>query len=208
MNSEPANPNPTPPGDSLQFDRAEYAGAALKCAVFGGSIQDQFYQANGQNICPACREKVSLVGVPDPLAFGRATGAGLAAGVGGFLLYWLLLHLFGLQIGLVAIAVGWMVGSAVRWGSRGTGGPPFQILAVAITYLSICSSYVERLLRYSDSLPSAIMRALAYPFEGGMSNIIVWLIIGFGLYEAWILNRKIQLQISGPFSTAKQAPAP
>lgn len=40
---------------------------------------------------------------------------------------------------------------------------------------------------------------LAMPFLAGMDNIIGLLIIGFGLYQAWSLNRKTVLDITGPF---------
>ena len=39
----------------------------------------------------------------------------------------------------------------------------------------------------------------AMPFLAGMENIIGLLIIGFGLYQAWSLNRKTVLRVSGPF---------
>ena len=40
---------------------------------------------------------------------------------------------------------------------------------------------------------------VAMPFLAGMDNIIGLLIIGFGLYQAWSLNRKTVLLINGPF---------
>lgn len=43
--------------------------------------------------------------------------------------------------------------------------------------------------------------ALAIPFLAGLSNILGLLIIFFGLFEAWKLNRAPQLQIAGPFET-------
>jgi hypothetical protein len=50
--------------------------------------------------------------------------------------------MMGVEIGIIAIAVGYMVGKAVRAGSRGLGGRPQQILAVLLTYFSITTSYV------------------------------------------------------------------
>ena len=40
---------------------------------------------------------------------------------------------------------------------------------------------------------------LAMPFLAGLENVIGLLIIGFGLYQAWSLNRKAVFNISGPF---------
>jgi len=41
---------------------------------------------------------------------------------------------------------------------------------------------------------------LALPFLAGFKNIIGLAIIAFGLYEAWKLNRRTTLSISGPFT--------
>lgn len=41
---------------------------------------------------------------------------------------------------------------------------------------------------------------LALPFLAGIENVIGLLIIGFALYEAWKLNRKVTIQIAGPFN--------
>jgi uncharacterized membrane protein len=41
--------------------------------------------------------------------------------------------------------------------------------------------------------------ALAAPFLGGFQNIIGILIVGFGVWEAWKMNKKIVFHIQGPF---------
>lgn len=41
--------------------------------------------------------------------------------------------------------------------------------------------------------------AAASPVLAGIQNIIGMLIIGFALYQAWIMNRKVVLTFSGPF---------
>ncbi len=43
------------------------------------------------------------------------------------------------------------------------------------------------------------------PFAAGASNIIGWIIIAFGLCEAWKINRKVEISISGPFTIAPPA---
>ena len=47
----------------------------------------------------------------------------------------------------------------------------------------------------------------ALPFLMGFQNLIGLLIIGFALYEAWKLNRRTELQISGPHKVAMQSAA-
>ncbi len=219
MNPEPANPNPPAASEPLQFDRAEFAQpAALNCAICKAPIIGEFFQANGQNICPACRDKVQagFTGGSKSVRSAMALGAGLAAGVAGFLLYWVILTVFNWELGLIAIVVGWMVGGAVRWGSAARGGLFYQLMALVITYVSICSSYIPMIMKGAGdtSLPwiakliVSFFLALAAPWLEGPGNIIGWIIIAVGLYQAWIMNRKPNIQVTGPYSTAKPAPAP
>ncbi len=53
-----------------------------------------------------------------------------------------MLKLTGYEFGLIAILVGYAVGIAVRRGSSGRGGWPYQLLAVGLTYASIVGSYL------------------------------------------------------------------
>jgi hypothetical protein len=47
-----------------------------------------------------------------------------------------------------------------------------------------------------------VVIAVAAPFLGGFENILGIIIIGIGLYEAWKLNRQIELTITGPHALA------
>ena len=49
--------------------------------------------------------------------------------------------------------------------------------------------------------------AMAAPFLGGFENLIGILIIGFALWEAWKINRRIPMQIEGPFRLGVAAPS-
>ena len=50
---------------------------------------------------------------------------------------------------------------------------------------------------------------LALPFLAGFQNFMGWLIIGFAVYQAWKMNRRRQLVVTGPFRLALAAgPAP
>jgi hypothetical protein len=49
---------------------------------------------------------------------------------------------------------------------------------------------------------------LAAPFLAGFENIIGLLIIAFGLFEAWKINRKVERVVNGPFRVGEAAPAP
>ena len=42
----------------------------------------------------------------------------------------------------------------------------------------------------------------ALPFLQGIQNVVGILILSFGLYEAWKLNRHVELVITGPHAIA------
>ena len=63
-----------------------------------------------------------LGGSPGPAGFVKAALGGVAGGIAGALLYYLVLALSGYEIGIIAIAVGFLVGKGVRWGRAIAGG--------------------------------------------------------------------------------------
>ncbi|MBI2924249.1 MAG: hypothetical protein HYY24_00920 [Verrucomicrobia bacterium] len=50
--------------------------------------------------------------------------------------------------------------------------------------------------------------ACAAPFLAGLENLIGWIIIAIGLYEAWKFNKRPALNITGPFQTTAGGAAP
>ena len=74
--------------------------------------------------------------------FARALLFGSFAALAGTSLYFLVLKLTGYEVGLIAILVGYMVGAAVRRGTRHRGGLVYQLLAVFLTYTAIVASYI------------------------------------------------------------------
>lgn len=134
----------------LQFDRAEFAGQspAQTCTLCQQPLVDSYFDVNGKISCPTCRETIAnaLESNPGWNAPFIALAAGLAGGLVGAMLYYAVVKLTGYEIGLIAIVVGLLVGHAVRWGSGGRGGRVYQVMAVAITYLAIVSTYVPFLV--------------------------------------------------------------
>lgn len=136
----------------LGFDKARFgedAGAGartgeLGCTFCQRSILGSYYEVNGKTACELCRgeaERVRALGFT-PAKGLRALVGGGAGGAVGALLYYGVARLTGYELGLIAIVVGLLVGFGVRWGSGGVGGRTYQILAVAITYVAIVSTYV------------------------------------------------------------------
>lgn len=143
---------PDHPEDNLQFDQADFGKetkpTAQACSACGGPLVGQYFLANNQVVCEKCADNLnSMLTSGSPLGrFGLATVLGLVAGALGAGLYFGIAKLTGYEFGLVAIIVGFAVGAAVRWGSGGRGGKPYQFLAVFITYAAIVCTYVPAIV--------------------------------------------------------------
>jgi hypothetical protein len=136
--------------EQLQFDRVVVADAAgaqphtgITCSVCHLAIPTEYYTVNGHVVCAHCRENIEDA-VETPRGAGTLLVAalfGLGAGLAGAFIYFAVIYFANLEIGIVAILIGYMVGYAVRKGARGRGGLRFQILAIALTYGSIAMAY-------------------------------------------------------------------
>ena len=278
-----------PGSDPLQFDVAESAaspGSAspnTTCKACSKPITSTYYQVNGSVVCASCRAALDRPAGTRLHRALRATGLGVLAATAGSLLYFAVAAITGREFGLVAIAVGFMVGSAVRKGSGGRGGRAYQTLAVGLTYFAIVSTYIPLIAKEfqtkefrkgmakdsarvhsatpmvdtitisargpvssgegADSSAPATradngfpvsqagapmaasptgrvrpkhlgvgtvllgigalaLLAAAIPILAGFSNIIGLLIIGIAVFEAWKLNRRLVLKITGPYRVA------
>jgi len=134
----------------LEFDRVEMdqpQGTAqpqgLACKACGAPIQGEYFSWNGAAVCERCKTTVdtSRRTASRWSTFGRATAFGLGAAIAGAILYYAVIAITKLEIGLVAILIGYMVGYSVRRGSRGWGGRRFQVLALVLTYYAVGLAY-------------------------------------------------------------------
>ncbi|MFN2563765.1 MAG: hypothetical protein ABR499_01970 [Gemmatimonadaceae bacterium] len=148
----------------LQFDTAEPTGAgagratSLACTVCGADISTSYYEVNGSIACISCRAKLGaqFTGGSGSARFAKAIGFGLIAAAAGSALYYAILKLTGYEIGLVAIVVGFLVGTAVRRGSQGRGGRAYQVLAVGLTYFAIVTTYIPFIVNSIKENPPAV----------------------------------------------------
>jgi hypothetical protein len=147
---------PIPAAEQLQFRRAEPIGAATptaevrRCVACQQVIPGQYFHAQGQVVCPSCAARIQAgQQAPPRLSLVRAALYGGAAALAGSVLYALVSIALHLQIGWIAFVIGIMVGKAIRYASNGMGGRPQQILAVALTYFAITTSYVPVFLYYA-----------------------------------------------------------
>jgi hypothetical protein len=106
-------------------------------------IAAEYFAIRDKTLCPACCDVVKSP--PKGKAAGRffkALAMGLGAGLLGAIIWFAIRKATGYEIGLVAVAVGFMVGKAVRKGSGGRGGRVYQVMAVILTYSCIASNYM------------------------------------------------------------------
>ncbi|MDB5358037.1 MAG: hypothetical protein JWN24_4490 [Phycisphaerales bacterium] len=261
---------PIPPGqpDDLQFRTVEpptvattIQPSARACAACKQPIQDTYYTVGNNLVCPRCRD--AIAGARGGSSVGRlfkATAFGIGAGLVGALVWFLVRRFAHVQLGLLAVAVGYMVGRAVLAGSGNRGGRGYQILAVVLTYCSICANFmpdvIEEIVKNpkihasaqsgSNGSPTSgttaqpqdgsgtdgntanstppkqggvvrgilllvvgvvlvFVLTLAIPFTGAMSPIGL-LIAAFALWEAWKINTRRHLPVSGPYALSGGMP--
>jgi hypothetical protein len=128
--------------DSLDFERADHTARA--CAQCATPITDRYYTLGAHVLCETCHLAFRNAEVPGNAAtrlVGAAALGTIAAAI-GCALWMLVTQLTGYEIGLIAIAVGYIVGIAVHIGARRVGGLFYQLLAVFLTYTAIVMTYV------------------------------------------------------------------
>ena len=202
----------------LQFERAEFGGgpAGTTCTGCHQPIAGDYFDVNGQPFCPACKASLLQAHGAEPggPAFFRAFVAGTGAGAVGSALYYVVAAISGYQLSIIAIAVGFLVGKAVRWGTGGRGGLTFQLLAVALTYVAIAFSDLPfilasapegRVIGVDDVVPLTTY-LIGQPIRQAGEQPIGVVIMAIGLWEAWKMNTPVRLAITGPFHAAPPPP--
>ena len=149
MSSDPGNPTQSGATvDSLDFEHAEDSSPkSNSCAQCATPITDRYYTIGEHVLCESCQLAIKSAKAPGNAAtrFLGAGGLGIIAAAIGCGVWMLVTELTGYEIGLIAIAVGYIVGMAVQIGSRGVGGVVYQSLAVFLTYTAIVMTYVPML---------------------------------------------------------------
>lgn len=275
MSTTNSEHDPRPAHDELQFDQAEYSAGAgpapdagPACAACKTPIADVYYEAGGHLVCANCCERFgqgALQGGRLGRAFKALVLGSIAAAVGAGA-YYAIMKMTGLNIGLVAVVVGVMVGGAVKSGSGNRGGWFYQFLALFLTYTSIASMYavpgIVQAFGSRDARPAAeknqgpvedapavanaegkkaaeadkpkaakpapvgpdgkelrmsplrafvvlgglllLLIGFSYsiPVQIAVASPISGLIFSFALWEAWKINRRVDLAFEGPFRLA------
>jgi hypothetical protein len=145
MDSNPGGPPP------LQFDTAISSIAptgvmtaqGVTCTVCRRAIADEYFDVNGQSVCDGCRTQLAQL-AQTPRSWGLFVKAGLfglVAAILGAILYYAVIAITDFEIGIVAIAIGYMVGWAIRKATANRGGRRYQVLALVLTYWAVGLAY-------------------------------------------------------------------
>ena len=161
MGLPPANPTP-------QFATADYAGSGDVCKSCKQAISGAYYRINGSLACERCTKQLqSQLPKDSHAAFVRALTFGIGAAIVGLIGYAAFGIITGIRIGYISLAVGWLVGKAMRAGSRGIGGLRYQVAAAAFTYAAVALAaipvYFSQISKDKATRPPQVKTAPANP---------------------------------------------
>jgi hypothetical protein len=108
-------------------------------------------------------------------SFFQGLVLGVAAALVGLAVYATFTIVTHFYFGWVALGVGWLVGSAIMFGSKGVGGPKYQIAAMVLTYAAISLAEVPILIAraiehngssvdWAAMAPQLVLWGIASPF--------------------------------------------
>ena len=151
---------------------------------------------------------------PDPALFSRAILFGLGGVIAGAVIDAVFIGATHINLGYMALLVAYLVARAMSAGSRGQGGPNYQICAVILTYVSLAlaqSAVIWWNTRADGGIPlnahnliEIAKLGLLYPYymmQGrGASGIFGLLILFIALRAAWRMMSGIPGAVRHPFS--------
>jgi len=179
------------PNDKLQFDRVSSAGkpgaappgGPMRCSSCGQPLTDVYYHIAGKPICGACREKALAQiaqwqrGAKSGASMARAVVFGLGAALAGAAIYYAVMAFLNLEIGIVAILIGYMVGYSIRKATQNAGGRRYQVLAVALTYFAVAVAYspfaIQGMLKGREARRSHASAVHRSDTVGGRTVIVI-----------------------------------
>ena len=139
----------------------------VQCSSCRVVLTSRYYAVNGTMMCGRCGSAAKLDAQrwDSKRVFLRAAAFGFGGALVGAAIYYGVIELTHLEIGVVAYLIGLMVGWAVRKGARGIGGRRFQVLALVLTYYSAGMAYLPFVLKagqtHARSAASASLAASA-----------------------------------------------
>src|SRR5271170_4530063 len=173
----------SPTGPTPQFSTAEYTSSGETCKSCKQAISGNYYRINGMLACQRCAEQVQQQTPKDThAAYVRAVTLGIGAAILGFILFAGFVIITGISLGYISLAVGYLIGKAMKMGSGGIGGRRYQIIAAALTYVAVSTSAIPIGIYYfnkakTEPAPSAQSgsagsKAQQHPPDDGQTGIV------------------------------------
>jgi hypothetical protein len=178
-------------------------------------ISGEYFYLNCEMVCPPCAVRARTGQSSDSqVAYACALFFGIGGAIFGCLLYAGFTMTTHLTMGYIAIAVGWIVGKSMKYGSNGLGGGRYQFTSALLTYSSISVAAIPVNLydAYCQSGPEtnwAVLLnqipvwGLASPFLGLRTDLlgvcIRLTIVSIGICIAWRITQPRPLSVAGPY---------
>jgi hypothetical protein len=202
--------------DTPQFSTAEYAQQPTteRCRLCGTPLATEYYRVRGQAACASCADNArnQQFNPSGNAAFTRALFFGIGAAMVGLAGYSAFTIATSLYVGYVALGVGYIVAKAMKAGSGGLGGRPYQIAAVILTYLAIALAEIPIVLwQFRARIPSGRMLSVAIrllpvgitspirDMRSPVHGLINLVILFVGLRIAWRGTAAASATVEGPF---------
>src|SRR5262245_57426391 len=118
MTTEGSVPPPMPQPDTHE-----------QCGYCGSPIQDEYSEFIGKACCPSCARQVLSYHDQqqfDPASMLSAGFAGLGAALISGLVWAVIAKAANVELGILAVGIGWAVSATMRYVSRGRRGVPMQ----------------------------------------------------------------------------------
>lgn len=155
--------------------------------------------------------------LPEPFDSGvflQALGCSVVGVIAGAALNAGFIILTGINIGYLALVVGWLVAKAMMVGSNGRGGRPYQIAAVILTLISVALSNAVIVYWFGQkenpipltllNIVSLLIAGCVHPFVrllsspvGGMVGLFI---IFIGARAAWRMTSGDPAAVRHPFA--------
>ena len=194
----------------IDFTHAQYeAPSEAACAVCKQPFNAAYYSVNGHGVCERC---LATLRASQRGSFFKALGLGTAAGTVGAAVYYAIRSATGYDLALITIVVGIIVGIGVRRGAGGSQSAVYRAMAVGITWVAMCSTYIPDVLkgfREDGSEIGAIQVFFAAILSLGVpyfmikgAEVLGLIIFAVGIWEAWRRSAPPSFQVAGPFQPA------
>lgn len=136
-------------GPTPQFNTAEYSSAGEVCKSCKKPIAGDYFRINGMVACASCAQQLQQQTPKDThAAYIRSITYGIGAAILGFILFAGFVIVTGISLGYISLAVGWLIGKAMRQGSGGIGGRRYQIAAAILTYMAVSMAAIPIAFHY------------------------------------------------------------